>query len=194
MNSADLLGDMYFTMRSKALPAECGPWRNESWWSHLDCSDPEVSGSALAVTKLQIEIDSRVGAYADCNALSDGSYFCACDMAQGNCSQLNSSFTCDNSYGCGWSEQASACYLSGCGNYTNASACTGWGDYDCLWEKDHSTCVHNSSVPLLYCNRSKVGMQNCSNWDEIYARYNRGNHTGRSEVDYYHENVVHKFG
>jgi hypothetical protein len=192
MNSADVRGDLYFTMRSKALPAECGPWRNESWWSNLDCNDPEVDGSNLAVTKLILEVDMRFGPYADCNPLPDGSYFCACDQAQADCSRLSEQAKCDQSWGCGWSKSSSSCFLAGCGNYTNASSCLGFGSFDCVW--DQGSCVHNSSVPSLFCNRTLVGMQNCSNWDEIYARYKRNNRTDTSEVGYYHENVVHKFG
>lgn len=50
MNTANLHGDMYFALRSYALPQECGPLYNESFWSHLDCSDAEVDAKNLAVT------------------------------------------------------------------------------------------------------------------------------------------------
>ena len=53
MNTADINGDMYFDLRSRGLPLECGPWINESFWSRLDCNNPEVADlSSLAVTKL----------------------------------------------------------------------------------------------------------------------------------------------
>ena len=68
MNTADINGDMYFDLRSRGLPLECGPWRNTSFWSQLDCDNPEVADtSKLAVTKLVIEVDTRWGDYADCN-------------------------------------------------------------------------------------------------------------------------------
>lgn len=59
MNTADLRGDIYFDLRTRSLPLECGPWRNQSFWSRLDCSNPEVDSSDLAITKLVLEVDSR---------------------------------------------------------------------------------------------------------------------------------------
>ena len=69
MNSADLRGDLFFDLRSKALPLECGPWRNHSFWSGFECSDSEVTAPNLAITMLQLEIDNRTTEYNDCNGV-----------------------------------------------------------------------------------------------------------------------------
>ena len=65
---ADVNGDLYFDLRSRGLPLECGPLVNTSFWSRLDCDNPEVADpSRLAITKLVMEVDTRWGDYADCN-------------------------------------------------------------------------------------------------------------------------------
>ena len=90
MNTADINGDMYFDLRSRGLPLECGKWRNTSFWSSLDCNDPEVSDvKSLAITKLVLEVDTRWGDYADCNIDPEtGVYSCECENVQDNCSAL----------------------------------------------------------------------------------------------------------
>jgi hypothetical protein len=87
MNTADVLGDMYFDMRSVGLPIECA---SNSSKAASDCDNAEVVGSDLVITKLVLEIDSRVGAYGRCNvcvngsdhhgnnSCTDGVYDCAC--------------------------------------------------------------------------------------------------------------------
>ena len=54
MNTADLHGDMYFDMRTRALKLECGIWKNHSFWSQLDCVNDEVAtpSNELAVTQI----------------------------------------------------------------------------------------------------------------------------------------------
>lgn len=59
MDTADVLGDMYFDLRSKALPIECSSGNPAA---ARDCDNAEVAnGSSLVITKLIIEIDSRTG-------------------------------------------------------------------------------------------------------------------------------------
>ena len=70
MNTADVLGDMYFDMRSKALPIECA---TNSSAAQRDCDNAEVAATDLVITKLVLEIDSRVGAYGRCNICVNGS-------------------------------------------------------------------------------------------------------------------------
>ena len=54
MNTADLHGDMYFDMRTRALKLECGIWKHHSFWSQLDCVNDEVAtpSNELAVTQI----------------------------------------------------------------------------------------------------------------------------------------------
>ena len=58
MNTADLNGDMFFDLRSKALPIECSAANRGGHSSH-DCLNPEVAPPAddpLVVTKLVLTI------------------------------------------------------------------------------------------------------------------------------------------
>eukprot|EP00035_Acanthoeca_spectabilis_P025175 m.457199 g.457199 ORF g.457199 m.457199 type:complete len:303 (-) comp21211_c0_seq1:60-968(-) len=71
MDTADVLGDMYFDLRSKALPIECSSGNPAA---ARDCDNAEVAnGSSLVITKLIIEIDSRTGEYGKCNICVNGS-------------------------------------------------------------------------------------------------------------------------
>jgi len=89
MDIADTLGDMYFDMRSKALPLECKPPIDPP--AARDCDNAEVSASDLVITKLFLEVDNRFGAYGRCNicvngsdhhgnnSCTDGVYDCICE-------------------------------------------------------------------------------------------------------------------
>jgi hypothetical protein len=93
MNTADVLGDMYFDMRSKALPIECA---SNSSAAARDCDNAEVVATDLVITKLVLEVDDRFGMYGRCNvcvngsdhhgnnSCTDGVYDCSC--AQGGSS------------------------------------------------------------------------------------------------------------
>jgi len=45
------------------LALECGKWKNESFWSRIDCVNAEVvvDPANLAITKLVLEVDTRFG-------------------------------------------------------------------------------------------------------------------------------------
>lgn len=87
MDSGDAPGDMMFDFRSKVLPFECHA--NPS--SH-DCTNPEVVGEKLVISKLELEVDTRFGQYARCNMCingtdghgddhcTDGQYVCSCSV------------------------------------------------------------------------------------------------------------------
>eukprot|EP00041_Stephanoeca_diplocostata_P011510 m.190642 g.190642 ORF g.190642 m.190642 type:complete len:402 (+) comp18568_c0_seq2:161-1366(+) len=188
MNTANLHGDMYFALRSYALPQECGPLYNESFWSHLDCSDAEVDATNLAVTYLDIEVSLPYGPYADCN-VADGDYSCSCAWQDNNCALYREDVACDSARGCQWTNDA--CYAYHCSNHTSPNSCTENYYEDCIWKMGN--CVDNSSLPSGLCDERRVGRQNCSNWDEIYSIYS---HHGErvSEVSCWHENMVHKVG
>ena len=61
IDTADINGDIYFDLRTRGLPLECGPWINQSFWSRLDCVNSEVNvdPSTLAITKIILEVDTR---------------------------------------------------------------------------------------------------------------------------------------
>merc|ERR1719272_373616 len=85
MDTADLLGDMYFDMRSKTLPIECA-----SGSRHNDCRNPEVAAKGLVITKIVLAVDPAFGPYSSCNVCvngtdpygkekcTDGVYTCSC--------------------------------------------------------------------------------------------------------------------
>lgn len=59
MNTADILGDMYFDLRSKALPIECA---SNDPNKGRDCDNAEVANnSALVITKLVLEVNPDFG-------------------------------------------------------------------------------------------------------------------------------------
>ena len=88
MDTGDLLGDMFFDVRSMALPLECAN-KSDPHAAH-DCDNEEVVATDLAVTKLMLEVDSRYGSYGRCNicvngtdhhgnnSCTDGVYWCSC--------------------------------------------------------------------------------------------------------------------
>ena len=56
MDTGDVRGDIYFDLRSKALPIECA---SHSPYAAGDCDNAEVANnSALVITKLVLEIAS----------------------------------------------------------------------------------------------------------------------------------------
>ena len=67
MDTADLLGDMYFEMRSKALPIECA-----SSSRHPDCRNAEVAAEDLVITKIVLTVDPTFGAYGSCTICVNG--------------------------------------------------------------------------------------------------------------------------
>jgi hypothetical protein len=195
MNTADLNGDMYFDLRTVGLPLECGPWRNRSFWSHLDCDNPEVDNvSTLAITKLTLEVDSRWGDYADCNLDPDtGAYNCACENVQANCTALTPSGlhddgrACNMSSGCDWSVADRQCEPYGCANMTDRLDCV-MGYHKCAWDAANMKCTLPPG-PQPVCNKTLVGLLNLSTVD-----WGRHSHHGQtpSKIDYWHGNVLSK--
>eukprot|EP00755_Sulcionema_specki_P014778 Sspe_Gene.57631::Locus_31612_Transcript_2_3_Confidence_0.500_Length_1221::g.57631::m.57631 len=86
MNTADVRGDIFFDLRSKALPIECAQDPTS-----MDCTNPEVTSSDLVVSKLVLEVDGRYGTYGRCNICvnhtdhhgdnncTNGEYVCDCN-------------------------------------------------------------------------------------------------------------------
>ncbi len=191
MNTASLRGDMYFDLRSRGLPLECGPWKNQSFWSRLDCVNAEVDTPAdkLGITKLVLEVDSRFGTYSDCNVLN-GTYFCTCD-GNANCSAItpahapngNAPLLCNMSSGCMWDERADTCQHYGCENITSEDYCH-HTYHPCAWNSTTHSC-HHAGPPLPSCNPHRVGRLDLSNvtWGAGHAH---------STIDYWHLNTLLK--
>jgi hypothetical protein len=214
MNTADLRGDMYFDLRTRALNLECGPWYNESFWSHLDCDNAEVATPVkdLIITKLLLEVDSRYGSYADCNIGAEGSqgdnngtYSCACHShEQADCSVLNSTACGDyhhgTGYGCRWNNESvhPGCYLWTCSNSTTPDDCeNNYGHpVDCGWDTTSKKCVITSTPapsPKPFggtCNVSVVGMEDLKSVD--WGQHDVGNNL--TEISAWHDNVMNKVG
>lgn len=180
---------IYFDLRSRGLPLECGPWINESFWSRLDCSNPEVADiSKLAVTRLVLEVDTRWAAYADCN-IRDGVYSCSFEGCPDNCTALTArgKHECDRSNGCGWDDADGRCEVYGCANITSKLDCI-QGYHRCVWEEGSAACSDPPGPPPK-CNTSLVGFLNLSTVD-----WGQHPHPGHHEstVDYWHGNVLTK--
>ena len=195
MNTADVDGDLYFDLRSRGLPLECGPWRNRSFWSRLDCVNDEVAvdPSRLAVTKLVLEVDTRWGVYADCNIdPTTGAYSCSCEDVPSNCTQLTPSVARDNGAKCNMSNgcmaHAGRCEPYGCPNETSIVDCT-QGYRTCLWNASAPVHCALPPGPTPVCDRTKVGFLNLSLQD-----WGRHSHPGETltRIDYWHGNTLAK--
>lgn len=192
MNTADVNGDIYFDLRTKALPLECGPWKDMSFWSRIDCVNGEVNvdPKLLAVTKLVLEVDTRYGDYADCNLNTDtGDYECDCENVPDNCTALNvhdGGKKCNNSNGCAWDSLDQRCESYGCPNITDQSDCT-QGYRKCVWSTS-GVCHDPPGLPPV-CNATLVGFLNLSN-----VNWGRHAHSGQhlSPIDYWHGNTLSK--
>jgi hypothetical protein len=85
MDTGNALGDMFFDLRSIALPLECKDDPSQN-----DCKNSEVVSPNLVITKIIVEVDQRFTGYAKCNICvngtdshghnncTDGDYICAC--------------------------------------------------------------------------------------------------------------------
>lgn len=188
MNTADIDGDMYFDLRSRGIPLECGIWRNESWWSHFDCSNPEVANvSKLAVTKLVVEVDMRWGDYADCNVDPvTGIYSCDCTDVPDNCTSFTTKTKCNNANSCEWDDEGGRCDPDGCANITDRLQCE-QGYHKCVWHAVTARC--GDPPDKVVCNHTLVGSLNLSlvNWGQ-----NPQPGFTPSTVDYWHANVLRK--
>jgi len=60
MNTADILGDMYFDLRGVSEPLECAVPNPRT--SH-DCDNPEVIDPNLVIAEVVLEVDTRYGGY-----------------------------------------------------------------------------------------------------------------------------------
>ena len=67
MDTGDDVGDMYFDMRTKALPLECAAKPKSA-----DCSNAEVVADDLVVTKLTLDVRLPFGSYGMCNVCVNG--------------------------------------------------------------------------------------------------------------------------
>jgi len=80
MNEGDAAGDMFFAIKSRALPVECP--------GAYDCNDPEMYAKNLVISKVTVELDmdylQSEGLYAECNVNETGHgtgapiYTCLC--------------------------------------------------------------------------------------------------------------------
>jgi hypothetical protein len=66
MNTGDVLGDMYFDLRSKALSIECSDAKNAARNAHT-CANAEVASPDLVMTALELAVQTPFGAYGRCN-------------------------------------------------------------------------------------------------------------------------------
>jgi hypothetical protein len=67
MDTGDVLGDLYFVMRSIGRPIECAQDPTAE-----DCTDAEVVSPTLVANKLLIEVNPNYGKYGMCNICSEG--------------------------------------------------------------------------------------------------------------------------
>ena len=189
MNTGSAKGDMYFALRSRGLPLECGIWANESLWSRFDCTNKEVVASDLTVTKIVLEVDDRFGDYATCGIDEDtGEYSCECLDAQANCSAYaGNEKQCNKTNSCLWDDIDGRCEIFGCVNITNREMCT-QGYRKCLWDAESSKCAPPPGPPVI-CNQSKVGRLDLS-------KANLGQHPNPHEhlstIDFWHANTLLK--
>jgi len=87
MDTGDVLGDMYFDLRSVSLPVECAV---PSPATEHDCDNVEVVADDLVITKVVLTVDGNYGEYGRCNicvngtdhhgnnSCVDGVYWCQC--------------------------------------------------------------------------------------------------------------------
>lgn len=198
MNTANIDGDMYFDLRTRGLPLECGPWVNQSFWSRLDCVNNEVNvdASLLAITKLIITADHRWGDYADCNIDDDtGLYSCECEDAPDNCTAFNppgggpaspkQQNNCNFANGCAYDSDDDRCEVYGCANISSRLDCV-QGYHRCEWTG--SACKPPPG-PTPVCNGSLVGRLDLSKQD-----WGRHSHHGHplTPIDYWHGNTLSK--
>jgi hypothetical protein len=192
MNTADANGDLYFDLRSRGLPLECGPLRNTSFWSKLDCVNPEDNGQdPLAVTKLVLEVDTRFDDYADCNIdATTGRYSCDCEDVPDNCTALtpiskhDHGHACNFSNGCMYNTLDQRCEPYGCANVTDKTECT-QGYHKCVWRAE---VCKDPPGPKPVCDHTRVGRLNLTQ-----VQWGRHTHHGSmSKVDFWHGNTLVK--
>mmetsp|Transcript_33727 Transcript_33727/g.108979 ORF Transcript_33727/g.108979 Transcript_33727/m.108979 type:complete len:350 (-) Transcript_33727:348-1397(-) len=91
MDTADLRGEMFFDLSSKARPLECRN-ANASSWLAMECQNPEEVAPDLVISKLTLTVMQQpFGEYGKCNVCNatgfdplsglhckPGSYLCSC--------------------------------------------------------------------------------------------------------------------
>lgn len=88
MDTGDALGDLFFYLGQFLLPLECKN-ASKDMREHFDCDNPERVDENLVVTKVDMQIDSRLTIYSACNLCNGtdpfsgkpcevGSYDCDC--------------------------------------------------------------------------------------------------------------------
>lgn len=186
MDTADVLGDMFFDMRSKALSIECA----QDPRSH-DCTNPEVTAPDLTVNKLILEVDSRYGQYGRCNVCVNGT------DGHGDNDCTDGVYVCDcSSHGPGGYEYAcyhGKCYPSRHGTMNQTaceSSCHGQGS---AFRRDVARQSKTGAgtperLAAPSCNGS-VGRENVSSHFGT-----RGCSQGSPDWECWHDAVAHKTG
>jgi hypothetical protein len=127
MDTGNARGDMYFDIRSMALPIEC---KDDP--SSTDCDNAEVVSKDLVITKLVLEIDTRFGDYGRCNVCINGTDH------HGNNSCVDGVYWCS----CGsWSEPAQCPAAVGRSNITEH-----FGQRTCKAGSKDYQCWHSNSA------------------------------------------------
>ena len=85
MDTGDVLGDMYFDLRSVVQPIECAHPDNRT---ARDCDNQEVVASDLVITKLVLDVKMPFGTYGRCNICVNGTDH------HGNNSCVNGKYWC----------------------------------------------------------------------------------------------------
>jgi len=94
MDTGDAAGDLFFYLGQFLLPLECEN-QSKQGRSHFDCDNPERKDPNLVVTKVEMEVDSRLTSYSACNLCNGtdpfsgvpckvGTYSCDCPAAWQN--------------------------------------------------------------------------------------------------------------
>eukprot|EP00729_Bicosta_minor_P001393 gene1393-9813_t len=176
MNTADINGDIYFDLRTRGLPLECGPWINQSFWSRLDCVNSEVNvdPSTLAITKIILEVDTRYCVPDNCTALTPVS--------------KKDPDKCNFANGCSWDSGDDRCEIYGCLNITDKESCT-QGYHHCVWDAAKKHPCDNPPGPQPVCNHTLVGHLDLSQQD--WGRHAHHGHP-MSPIDYWHGNTLIK--
>ena len=66
MNTGDVLGDMYFDIRTRCLAIECADANNYQRNAHT-CENAEVASPDLVITALELQVLTPFGPYGGCN-------------------------------------------------------------------------------------------------------------------------------
>eukprot|EP00911_Craspedida_sp_UC1_P002156 UC1_evm4s1656 len=135
MNTADILGDMYFDLRGVSVPLECA---HPNAHSAHDCDNPEVIDPNLIIAEVTLTVDNRFGNYGRCNLCVNGTDH------HGNNSCTSGDYWCS------------------CGDYTHTAPCGRAVGQQNLsaWMGDR-TCDHDPDAQLWDCWKDAVAHKTC---------------------------------